>query len=342
MRYLFSVGFQRYVSKLLPLIGKGVVSDDAFNELALELFALQLEHNAAYRKLCQGGKDVHSWREILAVPTAAFKELELTSIPPEERIKEFRSSGTTGQKPSRHFHSAESLGIYEASLGPPLKEHFLKKGMVLVSLTPSAKDAPHSSLVHMFSTIKPAFVGRENWSVDVEKCSGLTSAATGTIGMMGTAFNFVNLIDEVGTLKLPSGSRVLETGGYKGRSREVLRTELHEMIRNRLGVSEIVMEYGMCELSSQAYAPAALRSDETQPREIFQFPPWARVQVVSPENGREVKEGETGLIRVFDLANVWSVLAVQTEDLGVRRGHGFELLGRASGAEARGCSLMSL
>jgi hypothetical protein len=105
------------------------------------------------------------------------------------------------------------------------------------------------------------------------------------------------------------------------------------MIRSSLGVSAIVTEYGMCELSSQAYA----NEDG-----VFQFPPWARVQIVSPENGREVKDGETGLIRVFDLANVWSVLAVQTEDLGVRRGHGFELLGRASGAEARGCSLMSL
>jgi hypothetical protein len=333
MRYLFSVCFQQYVSKLLPLIGKGVVSDETFKELALELFALQVEHNAAYRTLCQGRKQVTSWREIPAVPAAAFKELELTSIPQSERIKEFRSSGTTGQKPSRHFHSAESLRVYEASLRPPLREHFVKEEMGLVSLTPAATDAPHSSLVHMFSAINPTFLGREDWSLDVGKCSGLTSAATGRIGLMGTAFNFVNLMDEVGTLKLPSGSRVLETGGYKGRSREVSRTELHEMIRSRLGVSDIVTEYGMCELSSQAYA----HEDG-----VFQFPAWARVQVVSPENGREVKEGETGLIRVFDLANVWSVLAVQTEDLGVRRGHGFELLGRASGAEARGCSLMSL
>ena len=315
------------------MIAKGVVSDDTFNELAIELFALQLEHNAAYRLLCKERKQVTSWEEIPAVPTAAFKELEMTSIPPAERIKEFRSSGTTAQKPSRHFHSAESLRIYEASIASPFGEHFAKAGMTFVSLTPSAKEAPHSSLVHMFSTVKPVFVGRADWSVDVEKCSGLTSAATERIGLMGTAFNFVNLIDEVGTLKLPDGSRVLETGGYKGRSREVSRKELHEMIRNRLGVSEIVMEYGMCELSSQAYA----HEDG-----VFQFPAWARAQVVSPENGREVKDAETGLIRVFDLANVFSAMAVQTEDLGVRRGRGFELLGRASGAEARGCSLMSL
>lgn len=332
IRYVFTVGFQQYVSRLLPLIGKGVVSDYSFNELAIELFSLQVEHNAAYRNLCQGRKQVSSWQEVPAVPTAAYKELELTSIPPAERIKEFRSSGTTGQKPSRHFHSGESLRIYEASLGTPLKEHFAADGMTFVSLTPSADDAPHSSLAHMFATVSPVFAGRADWSLDVERVRLLTSAATSAVGVMGTAFNFVNLIGAVGSLKLPAGSRVLETGGYKGRSREVSRKELHEMIRRQLGVSDIVMEYGMCELSSQAYA----HEDN-----IFHFPPWARAQVVSPENGREVKEGETGLIRVFDLANVWSVAAVQTEDLGVRRGHGFELLGRASGAEARGCSLMS-
>jgi acyl-protein synthetase LuxE len=332
MRYLSRVGFQQDVSRLLRLIEKGAVSDGEFNELALHLFELQREHNAAYRMLCKAHQTVRSWEEILAVPAAAFKELELTSIPPQERIKEFRSSGTTGQKPSRHFHSAESLRVYEASLGGPLKGHFLKENLMLVSLTPSREDAPHSSLVHMFGTVNPRFVGRADWSVDVEKVRLLTSAATKAIGLMGTAFNFVQFIDEVGTMELPAGSRVLETGGYKGRSREVSRKELHGMIRNAFGVSDIVTEYGMCELSSQAYA----HQDG-----IFRFPPWARAQIVSPENGREVEEGETGLVRVFDLANVWSVLAVQTEDLGVRRGHGFELIGRASGAEARGCSLMS-
>ena len=326
------MAFQEYVSQLLAVIEKGSLSDERFNDLALQLFTLQREHNAAYRALCSGRKEPRSWEEIPPVPTVAFKELELTAIPPGERIKEFRSSGTTGQKPSRHLHSADSLRVYEASLAGPLRQHFVAGGMTLVSLTPSARDALHSSLVHMFNAAGAAFAGREDWRVDIERVRLLTSAATGAVGLVGTAFNFVHLIDAGGSLKLPAGSRVLETGGYKGRSREVSRKELHEMIRNRLGVSDIVTEYGMCELSSQAYA----HEDG-----IFQLPAWARVQIVSPENGREVKEGETGLVRAFDLANVWSVLAVQTEDLGVRRRHGFELVGRATGAEARGCSLMS-
>ena len=150
---------------------------------------------------------------------------------------------------------------------------------------------------------------------------------------------------------LPPRSRVLETGGYKGRSREVSRSELYAAITRGLGVpaSHIVSEYGMSELGSQAYdhvvpdAPVPAPPDDaavpTPPRH-FRFPRWARAQAVSPEDGREVAEGEVGLLRVFDLANVRSVMAVQTEDLVVRRGEGFELLGRLPRAEAKGCSLL--
>jgi hypothetical protein len=108
----------------------------------------------------------------------------------------------------------------------------------------------------------------------------------------------------------------------------------------------------MSELSSQAYgvmsdewqvtSQAASAHHSSPVTHHFHFPPWARVQIISPETGREVAEGGTGLVRVFDLANVFSVAAIQTEDLGVRRGTGFELLGRAEAAEPRGCSLMTL
>ena len=82
-------------------------------------------------------------------------------------------------------------------------------------------------------------------------------------------------------------------------------------------------------------------SGQNSAARIFRFPPWARAQIISPETGREVAEGETGLIRIFDLANVFSVVVVQTEDLGIRRAEGFELIGRWEAVEARGCSLMS-
>ena len=175
--------------------------------------------------------------------------------------------------------------------------------------------------------------------------------------MLGTAFSFVHLLDFLNEhelrFRLPPGSRVMETGGYKNRSRAMPREELHTLITDRLGVPDehIICEYGMSELSSQAYAVTSdewrVTRNSKSSRHLspvtchFQFPPWARVQIISPETGREVADGETGLVRIFDLANVFSVIAVQTEDLGIRRGDGFELIGRAQFAELRGCSLMS-
>ena len=117
------------------------------------------------------------------------------------------------------------------------------------------------------------------------------------------------------------------------------------MITEWLGVLavHIICEYGMSELSSQAYDSPCPKSYIRSPKaeRIFHFPPWVRARVISPETGREVADGETGLLQVFDLANAFSALAIQTEDLAVRRGAGFELIGRAERAEARGCSLMS-
>lgn len=356
-------------------MAQNVSAEDGFNGLARELFTLQFEHNAPYRVFCQAQKitpqKIGHWAEIPAMPAAGFKEFDLTSLPAEERARVFYSSGTTGQTPSRHFHDAESLSVYEASLLPWFGENVLGEmsKMRFVMLTPRGAQASHSSLVHMFETIAREFAPDDSdftgytesngdWSLDVEKtASCLQSFGEGAkrstrgayaphadfpVMVMGTAFNFVHLLDFITEtkmpIKLPDGSRVLETGGYKGRSRVLPKAELHALITEWLGVprSRIICEYGMSELSSQAYDhPAASEG------RVFHFPPWARARIVSPETGREVGEGETGLIRIFDLANVRSVMAIQTEDLGVRRGDGFELIGRAAQAEPRGCSLMS-
>jgi hypothetical protein len=383
-----------------------------FDTLALVLFALQFQHNAAYRKICEARgltpEVVEHWTRIPAVPTSAFKELELTCLAPAERTAVFHSSGTTEQKPSRHFHNAESLAVYEASLWVWFEKRFLrsadslsasseKRGQAvrapLVILTPSPMQAPHSSLVHMFETVRqklggasslsrsaaiPALSSRRSrwggeggsraefpgsiaadgsWVLDFDAALKALreSCANGKpLIMLGTAFSFVHLLDFLAEqdlrFQLPAGSRVMETGGYKNRSRSLPKAELHQLITERLGVppSHIICEYGMSELSSQAYdgRAALLRGQDwgraaARPYRVFRFPPWARVQIVSPETGREVAEGETGLIRVFDLANVFSVMAIQTEDLGIRRAEHFELIGRATLAEPRGCSLMA-
>ncbi len=339
-----------FAARLRESIASGF-DEKNFGTLALELFALQFAHNAAYRKLCETRKltpqNVEHWTRIPAVPTAAFKELELTSLAPADRTAVFHSSGTTKQKPSRHFHNADSLGLYEASLWSWFNFQFPASSFQLAILTPPPSQVLHSSLVHMFETIRQklgapenVFVGRVDstgaWTLDFE---GLNSKhkTQNLKFVLGTAFSFVHLLDFLAEknlrLTLPPGSRVLETGGYKNRSRSLPKAELHALITERLGVprENIICEYGMSELSSQAYSTSG----------DFHFPPWARAQIVSPETGHEVADGETGLIRVLDLANVFSVAAIQTEDLAIRRGDGFELLGRAQLAEPRGCSLMT-
>jgi hypothetical protein len=194
--------------------------------------------------------------------------------------------------------------------------------------------------------------GAGAWSLDIDAVLASLpphppSAIRHPLMILGTAFSFVHLLDFLVEnhlpLDLPQGSWVMETGGYKNRSRVMPKAELHELITQRLGVGRenIICEYGMSELSSQAYDSATHPPSSIFHPRVFHFPPWARAQIISPETGREVADGETGLIRIFDLANVFSVAAIQTEDLGVRRGEGFELIGRAEMAEPRGCSLMT-
>ncbi|HZV35993.1 MAG TPA: hypothetical protein VFB72_15565 [Verrucomicrobiae bacterium] len=371
--------FADFTSHLREFIGSrdlarfvaGTRADDAvFNRLALALFSMQFSEIAPYRKFCEARKvtpeKLKHWSEIPAMLTAGFKELELTSLLVGQRTHVFHSSGTTEQRPSRHFHSADSLALYEASLLAWFEANFLNSGDTETSddeahrwlfLTPSARQATHSSLVHMFHCIRCRFGSNNSlftgfvkgdgiWEVDLNATVNALREAIAKkqrVMLFGTAFNFVHLLDHLDenglSLRLPADSRVLETGGYKGRSRALAKTELHALITRLLGIpaSHIICEYGMSELSSQAYDIARSKSTAR----VFQFPPWARAQIISPETGCEVGEGGTGLIRIFDLANVYSVMAIQTEDLGVRCGAGFELLGRAAISEPRGCSLMS-
>ena len=412
-------------------LARGISQQETvFDRLALDLFGLQFKYNPAYRRFSEvrgvTPDIVRHWTEVPFVPAAGFKELELSCISPDERTAVFHSSGTTEQKPSRHFHCPESLAVYKTSLWTAFEENVLgalheppsERGCVedqpqrvatfgaaaagaplprtqprsvcqpvhgpnacehnrkgappgradlsvgqgaqqrvpatdydLVVLAPHPRSMPHSSLVHMFETVRrklaapeTVFVGELDvhgaWVIDFDAALAALRVTGRSKLILGTAFSFVHLLDFLAEkqlrLELPNGSRVMETGGYKNRSRTMPKTELHSLITEFLGIrrEQIICEYGMSELSSQAY-------DSGNAGRHFHFPPWARTQIISPETGREVGDGETGLIRIFDLANVFSVAAVQTEDLAVRRGDGFELIGRAALAEPRGCSLMT-
>jgi hypothetical protein len=155
------------------------------------------------------------------------------------------------------------------------------------------------------------------------------------VALFGTALAFAHLFEQMGdrSLNLPAGSYAVETGGFKGSQREIRKRDLYALFGQRLGLSvdSVWNEYGMCELSSQFYTHGLGRAHTSGP--------WARVIVTNPETGAEVAIGETGVLRIFDLANLGTVLAIQTADLAVRREGGFELIGRDPGVIPRGCSI---
>jgi len=329
-----------------------------FDALARDLFAFQFEHCTAYGAFCRGRgrtpETIWDWREIPAVPTGAFKEVALHSFPAEREVKQFRTSGTSTSTPGT-LH-LDTLELYEASLLPTF-HHFVLPDLApqaripIRVLAPSADEAPTSSLSHMFSVVIREF-GSEHSGFDVSagelRGDGLCSALEGRAAegeptvLCGTAFAFVHLIDELERrrvqYRLPEGSRLMECGGFKGRSREIPRPELYARLEDALGIPIELMlnQYGMTELASQFYDSVLVQPDELR-RKLG--PPWVRVALVDPNSGEAVPSGDTGQIVIFDLANTGSVFAIQTADLGRAIGDGFEVLGREPGAEARGCSI---
>jgi phenylacetate-coenzyme A ligase PaaK-like adenylate-forming protein len=332
--------------EILALIARGVAkptSDDEFNALASRLFAHQFERCEVYRRYCEkvgcSPKNVTQWTEIPAVPTAAFKEFDIATFPIEQARAVFHTSGTTKSRAGRHF--LLSTDVYDAAILPNFAAALLPDGakLPIFVLTPSPKDAPHSSLSHMMGVVVREF-GAPNSEFFIKNgelladklCAALQKNQP--VMLLGAAFSFVHFFEhcerEKFFAKLPDGSRAMETGGFKGRAREISSGELYAMFEKFLGIpaEKIVNEYGMTELSSQFYGAPDKNS-----------PPWTRVQIIDPQTGREAAEGNRGLIRIFDLANVYSVVAIQTEDIGIAIGDKFRVLGRATGAEARGCSI---
>lgn len=316
-----------------------------FEDLALRLFAHQYEHNIPYRRFCDGRgvapTGISSWKDIPPAPAAAFKHFALTCAPESECIpvaggRTFHSSGTTGEETSRHFMDSPALACYRSSLrrGYVAAVPRSLNPLPLFALMPPSDDAPHSSLSYMLGDLIAEYGGEfywgDNWAAHLtQRISALSQPVT----VFGTAFAWVHFLDSSPErTPLPPGSVVLETGGFKGRSREVSREELYALFNTRLGVPSdyCLSEYGMSEMASQFY------STGDGPKV---GPPWVRTRVLNPITGQDALPGESGLLAHYDLANTNSVLALQTEDMGVAIGDGFQLLGRAPGAVLRGCSL---
>jgi hypothetical protein len=324
------------------------LDEATWDGLARKLFTSQFANVPVYRRLCEAHdftpRNYTSWKDIPAVPQQLFKREKLYAhgLGPPKAI--YETSGTTTGQPGRQhlFHTdiyaavgvagARQAGLFDGN--PEL--HFL---------VPSPHDAPHSSLSAMFGFWAKAspqkgnrfWVRRGHLEFNALRETLLAQVkARRPIAIAGTAFSFVHLLDawaDLPPLRLPKGSWLLETGGFKGRSREIPKAELYAQMSRTFSVpdSAIWNEYGMSELSSQAYARGT--------NGLHQTPPWARVLVVNPATNCEVRIGQHGLVRWIDLANTDSVLALQTLDVAERTAHGFRLIGRLPRTEPRGCSL---
>jgi hypothetical protein len=343
-------------ARILAAAAAYALDDDAFSSLARDLFAYQVARNAPYAAFARAaGYDAKRLPEriadIPAVPAAAFKEARLATFPPSETAVWFETSGTTLGRGGRH--ELPTTALYEAALLASFDRMLLADGARLryLNLVPHPRERPHSSLGFMMDVVaRERGDGDGGWylhadTLDVEGFLRDVERARHegvAVCVATTAFALVALLDSLAergvSLALPAGSRIMETGGFKGRSRIVERATLYAEASARLGVpiDAIVAEYGMTELSSQYYDGFASR-ERIEPR-VKVAPPWLRPIVVDGD-GRPLPRGVIGAIRHIDLANRGSVLAIETEDLGALVDDGLVLLGREHGAELRGCSL---
>jgi hypothetical protein len=329
-------------------------SEEVFRRLALELFESQKKNNPVYAAYCRqsGAAHVRRWQDIPALPVSAFKFHRIACFPKARTIRTFMTSGTT-RGALRGKHEYAELRTYDRTVRALFKKFVLPAGgkLPVVFLVQPPSERPESSLSHMGACVQRFFgKGKAFHSLgkDGLKAKALVrhlqkmEKARRPVLIFTTTFALADFLDHLAArkikVKLPHGSRILETGGYKGRRTEVARPELVKRAGERLGIpaTHIVNEYGMTELTSQFYDRSLLTGRAAS---VKGAAPWTRVLIIDQRTGRPVPRGKRGMIRVIDLANRGSCLAVQTEDEGRLVPGGFEILGRRKGADLRGCSL---
>lgn len=327
-----------------------------------KLVKFQFEHNAAFARLsrARGYSPIsRPLSDAPAVPTDAFKLTRVSCIPESDVTTVFRTSGTTiGDRGSHHFASTATYECGALAFGAtgllksPGGAALVPPGLRVLVLGPSPQEAPDSSLTHMNALFEATWSSTHDEAFflrgDTLDLLGLRAAIARAhrdaqpVLLLGTSFAYVHLADALQassaseqTLTLPKGSRLMQTGGYKGKSREVPADELRLRLASTFGVAEacIFSEYGMTELSSQFYGQL---HDGVA---VYTEPAWAQVTPVDPISLVPVPTGEIGIARITDCLNIDSVWAIQTQDRVRRVPGGFELLGRLPGAAPRGCSI---
>lgn len=309
-----------------------------FDKIALKVFRFQYENNLVYREFCDFLKTdvqkVKSTQQIPFLPIQFFKSHSVVSSTNPVQTT-FTSSGTTGMITSKHL--VTDISIYEESYRKGFSQFYGNiEDYVILALLPSYLEREGSSLIHMVDDLIQLSNQAEsgfylhNYDALIAKLIQLDQAGQNVI-LIGVTYALLDLIEKH-SFQLEN-TIIMETGGMKGKRKEMIREELHQQLCEGFGVNAIHSEYGMTELLSQAYSLG---------EGIFECPSWMQILVRDTEDALSyVREGKTGGINVIDLANINSCSFIATQDLGKKYANGnFEVLGRFDHSDIRGCNLM--
>jgi phenylacetate-coenzyme A ligase PaaK-like adenylate-forming protein len=317
-----------------------ISSSKQFEKIALKVFRFQYENNLVYRQFCDFLKvnkgQIKSISQIPFLPIQFFKSHEVLSS--NQEIQEtFTSSGTTGKITSKHL--VTDVSLYEQSYLQAFSQFYGNiQDYTLLALLPSYLDRKGSSLIYMVNDlIKKSENGDSgfylhNYGELISKLKQLDNSGKNVL-LIGVTYALLDLIEKE-NFQLQN-TIIMETGGMKGKRKEMIREELHQILTNGFGVSAIHSEYGMTELLSQAYSLGD---------GIFECPNWMQVLIRDTEDAVSyIPNGKTGGINIIDLANFNSCSFIATQDLGKKYSDGtFEVLGRFDNSDIRGCNLMVL
>ena len=317
-----------------------IASQKQFEKTALKVFRFQHEHNKVYREFCDhlnvGVTDVKSLQQIPFLPIQFFKSHQVVSNTNNAQ-QIFTSSGTTGTINSQHF--VTDISLYEESYRKGFSEFYGDiENYVVLALLPSYLERTGSSLIYMVEDLIQLTQNPNsgfflnNYDQLTEKLTTLDSSGQNVV-LIGVTYALLDLIEKQ-QFQLQN-TIVMETGGMKGRRKEMIREELHAQLCEGFGVSAIHSEYGMTELLSQAYSLG---------HGVFECPNWMHVLIRDTEDALTyIDNGKTGGINVIDLANINSCSFIATQDLGKKiTNNSFEVLGRFDNSDIRGCNLMVL
>ncbi len=333
-------------------------SPAVFDEMMRVVLTHQYAHNPVYRRYCKAiypewDKSLSEWENAgdkepwsdssaletihlpILLPVEAFKQIPVTTFPPEEAEKVFESSGTGSGMRSRHY--VRDLSIYERAISVHFAREFGTGPFLFASCLPGyVEQGSASSLLHMVDFLMRRFGMAGSGSVlgAPERLHHLSDRSRDEgvpLIVFGAAFGLLDLLESA-SFSLPADAVVIETGGMKTYRREITRTTLHRRLKEGFGAASVRSEYGMCELLSSCYSRQG---------GVFYPPPWMCAWVVDPARPFEsLEEGREGALAVLDLANVYSASAVLMQDCAVQCGDGFEVLGRLENAELRGCNFL--